>query len=119
MHEILLASVVCCDHSCSVVGILSLQHTVSSEPVIFQGEVEAWSDVLGREYLDIGFFLLLVREQGAPVGEFSVRSLCVVLREIVSRVAVHLIWCVEYRVVLFLSFEIIVELGRGADHSKV
>ena len=119
MHHIPLAKVVGCHYSGSVVGVLPSEHTLASELAVLKEDIELRGNVLCRAYPDAGLFLVLVGEQGAPIAELRVRSLGVELREGLRSVGVQVVRSVEDGVVYLLSLEIVVELGRRADHSKV
>ena len=119
MHHIPLAKVVGCHYSGSVVGILPSEHTLASELAVLKEDIELRGNVLCRAHSDAGLFLVLVGEQGSPIAELRVRSLGVELREGLRSVGVQVVRSVEDGVVYLLSLEIVVELGRRADHSKV
>ena len=119
MHHIPLAKVVGCHYSGSVVGVLPSEHTFASELAVFKEDIELRGNVLCRAHPDAGLFLFLVGEQGSPIAELRVRSLGVELREGLRSVGVQLVRSVEDCVIYLFSLEVVVELGRGAYHSKV
>ena len=60
MHQVFLAEIVGgCDEG-PVVDVLSTEHTVTSEPVVLERQVELRRDVLGRQDPDVRLLLLLV-----------------------------------------------------------
>ena len=81
MHEISFSEIVGCNDGVSVVVVLSSENSVTSESLVFQGEVKRRGDVLRGQNLDIRFLLLLGGEQCSPISEFCVRGFRVIERE--------------------------------------
>ena len=118
VHQIILAQVVGAYDGSPVVGLLVLEYSVRSEAAVLQSQVQGRSDVLGGEYLYVGLLGLRSGQQGAPVGEFGVRVLGIVLEQVLGRVAPAAVRGVEQDVLLLVPLEVIVFLQGGARNAQ-
>ena len=119
MHQISFAHIVGGSNESPVVHILTFEHSVSSVPVVFECDVQLGQDVLGGEYLDIGFFLFAVCEQCSPVGQLRIRGFGVIHGECFRGIVVYPVRGIEYDILFLIAFEIVVSLDRRADYAQV
>ena len=108
MHKVSLAHIVAGNDYISVVCVLSFKDSVASETSELQSKVQFRKYVLGGKHTDVRLFFFLVREEGSPVCEFGVRSLGVVVRKGLRRVAVSLERSIEDGIVCLCPLEIVV-----------
>ena len=118
MHQISLSCIVGCRYKCTVVNILSPEHTVSAEFGILECKVQFWSYVLSSQDLDVGFLLILICKQGSGVSEFCIRSLCIEHRKCFRCEAPDLVWSKVLCVLIEVAFEEIVRLYRRTCNSQ-